>query len=767
MIKPTPFGWVFSVPTVHSGPSPVAVPNHILDPFFPGVIKEDQEAKQAEKNARRQKEVIMSLLKNATATEIKVGEKTLHMETGVLALQAAGSITARIGETVLFCAVTGSKKPREGIDFFPLQVEYREKFYAAGRFPGGYFKREAKPSEKEVLTMRVTDRPIRPLFPEGYHNDVQINMMLMSTDGVQETDSLAINAASTALTLSEIPFQGPIGAVRVGMINGEIILEPTQEEMLKSDLELVFAGTHDKMLMMEGEAKEISDADMVRALKAAHAAIVPIIDAQLELRKSLGLPDKVIETTPVDASFMEAAVAFKGAELSEALSIAAKLERQDKVNEIRDELNTLMTEKFPEMTEDEFFHLFDALEIEVVRNNVLEHGKRIDGRAWDELRPLDAEIGFLPRAHGSGMFSRGETQAVSVVTLGTSSDGQSLDGITGGVREKKFILHYNFPPYCVGEAGRLGMTSRREIGHGNLAERALKNIIPEEYPYSIRVVSEIMGSNGSSSMASACVGTLSLMDAGVPIKAPVAGISVGLFTNESKSQLVLDILGSEDHCGDMDFKVCGTRAGITSFQVDLKIPGLTWDQVEGAFELATAGRMKILDYMETVISEPREELSVYAPRLESIKIDPEKIGALIGPGGKNIRRIQDGFGVKIDIEDDGTVTIFSPDGDALKAAIHDIEASTGEAEVGKLYTGKVTGTKPFGAFVEILPGLEGLVHISQLADYRVANTEDIVNVGDEITVKCLEVSDNGRVSLSLKAAQAEMEESDETGSNED
>ncbi|MGA0369927.1 MAG: polyribonucleotide nucleotidyltransferase, partial [Kiritimatiellia bacterium] len=410
----------------------------------------------------------MKMLKNATATEIQVGEKTLHMETGVLALQAAGAITARIGETVLFCAVTGSKTPREGIDFFPLQVEYREKFYAAGRFPGGYFKREAKPSEKEVLTMRVTDRPIRPLFPEGYHNDVQINMMLMSTDGKQETDSLAINAASAALTISEIPFQGPIGAVRVGIINGEIVLEPTQEQMLESDLELVFAGTRDKMLMMEGEAKEISDEQMIQALKAAHAAIVPIIDAQLELRKALGLPDKVIETVPVDATLMEAAVAFKGAELSEALCIPGKLERQDKVHEIREELKVLMTEKFPEMTEDAFFHLFDALEIEVVRTNVLEHDKRIDGRAWDELRPLEAEVGFLPRAHGSGMFSRGETQAVSVVTLGTSSDAQSLDGITGGIREKKFILHYNFPPYCVGEAGRLGMTSRREIGHGNL-----------------------------------------------------------------------------------------------------------------------------------------------------------------------------------------------------------------------------------------------------------------------------------------------------------
>lgn len=699
----------------------------------------------------------MKMLQNATATEVKIGEKSLSIETGALARQAAGSVMLRLADTVLFCAVTGSKKPREGIDFLPLQVEYREKFYSAGRFPGGYFKREAKPSEKEVLTMRVTDRPIRPLFPEGYHNDVQINMMLMSTDGQQETDSMAINAASTALTLSEIPFQGPIAAVRVGRVNGEFILEPTQDQMQESDLELTYAGNRDKMIMMEGEAKEIPEADMIAALKFAHQAIVPIIDAQLELRRTLGLPDKVIEENPVDQGLLEAAMDLKGTELGEALTIADKIERQNQVAVVREQLQEQMTEKFPEMTEDEYFHLFDELEIQVVRRNVLEHDRRIDGRAMDELRPLDCQVGFLPRTHGSGMFQRGDTQAVAITTLGTGKDSQSLDGITGGLREKNFILHYNFPPYCVGEAGRLGMTSRREIGHGNLAERALKNVIPDDYPYSIRLVSEIMGSNGSSSMASACVGTLALMDAGVPIKAPVAGISVGLFTGKDQSKLAIDILGTEDHCGDMDFKVCGTRNGITSFQVDLKIKGLDWDLAEGAFALAKKGREQILDHMASVLPAPRAELNQYAPRLETIMIDPEKIGALIGPGGKNIRRITDEFNIQIDIDDDGSVTIFSPDGDALKAGIREIEACTGEAEVGKLYTGRVTGTKAFGAFVEILPGLEGLVHISQLADYRVENTEDIVNVGDTITVKCLEVSDNGRVSLSLKAAREEME----------
>ena len=696
----------------------------------------------------------MKMMKDATSIEVKIGEKTLTLETGVLAKQAASAVVASIGETFLFCAISTSKA-REGIDFFPMQVEYKEKFYAAGRFPGGFFKREARPSEKEVLIMRVTDRPIRPLFPEGYRNELQINMMLMSTDGTQEVDAMAINAASTALTLSEVPFQGPIGAVRVGRVNGQLILEPTQAEMLESDLDLTYAGTRDKLLMMEGEAKEISDEDMVAALKFAHSAIVDIIDAQLAFRRSLGLPDKVIEPVPVNEDHMNAAIAFQGEALGEALTIAGKLARQEKVAEIRDALKEQMTEKFPEMSDEEYFQLFDKLEIQVVRDNVLKHGKRIDGRKPEEMRPLSGAVGLLPRTHGSAMFQRGETQAVAVITLGTGGDAQMMDGVTGGPREKNFLLHYNFPPYSVGEAGRLGMTSRREIGHGNLAERSLKNVIPADFPYSVRVVSEVMSSNGSTSMASTCSGCMALMDAGVPITSPVAGISVGLFSQDDNNVLVLDILGSEDHCGDMDFKVCGTRKGITGFQVDLKIHGLSWDLVEGAFTLARQGRLQIIDAMEAVIPEPRAELSPVAPRFEKIKIDPEKIGALIGPGGKNIRRITDLYKVQIDIEEDGTVSIFSPDGAALKAAVHEIEASTGEAEIGKLYTGRVTGTKEFGAFVEILPGLEGLVHISQLADYRVNRTEDIVNVGDVITVKCLDVSDNGRVSLSLKAAVVE------------
>ena len=714
------------------------------------------ESEDKEDTTKRRKKTKM--FEQATKQEIQVGGKTLTIETGILAKQAAGAVTLTMGDNVLFCAVSGSKKPRQGIDFFPLQVEYREKAYAAGRFPGGFFKREARPSEKEILTMRVTDRPIRPLFPEGYHNDVQINMMLMSTDATMDTESMAINAASTALMISEIPFMGPIGAVRVGRVNGEFILEPNREQMAQSDLELVYAGTRDKMLMMEGEAKEIPDEAMIEAMKFGHEAVVMIIDAQLELRSKLGLPTKVVEQVPVDSALMNAATEFIGAEFSEVLTISGKLERQDRVNEMREKLQGLMQERFPELTDDEYFHLFHALEIETVRQNVLQRDQRIDGRRLDEIRPLEAHIGILPRTHGSAMFQRGETQSIGTVTLGTAGDAQSLDSITGGPTKKPFILHYNFPPYSVGEAGRLGATSRREIGHGNLAERSLKNMIPADFPYTVRLVSEITESNGSSSMASSCVGTLALMDAGVPMKEPVAGISVGLFADSEKSKLIIDILGSEDHCGDMDFKVCGTRNGITAFQVDLKIDGLTWDQVENAFEMARVGRLDILEMMKGIIAEPREELSMHAPRFEKISIDPEKIGALIGPGGKNIRRITETHSVQIDIEDDGTVSIFSPDGEKLRNALDEVSALTAEAEIGRLYKGRVTGTKEFGAFVEIIPGIEGLVHISQLADHRVNQTEDIVNVGDEITVKCLDVSDNGRISLSLKEALAEMEE---------
>lgn len=697
-------------------------------------------------------------MNEAKKVQCEVGGKQIEIEAGLLAQQANGAVTIQMGDTVLICTVTAAKAPREGVDFFPLQVEYREKFYAAGRFPGGFFKREARPSEKEILTMRATDRPLRPLFPEGYRNEVQIISSLLSTDCIDEPDILSINGASAALVISDIPFNGPVGAVRVGRVDGEFIINPNHVQIEEGDLNLTYVGNRDLPLMIEGDAKEISEADMVAAMKLAHEACVKLVDAQLELRKAMGLPEKIFEDRPVDQSLMDKARASVGTSLSDALQIPGKLERHDKVHAVRDALKASLLEQVPEMTDEEFFQLFDALEIETVRNNVLDHKKRIDGRASDELRELAGRVGLLPRTHGSSLFNRGETQALATVTLGTLKDAQAMDALSGGPDEKRFMLHYNFPPYCVGEPGRIGTTSRREIGHGNLAERSLKPVIPADYPYTIRIVSEIMGSNGSSSMASACAGTLALMDAGVPITKPVAGISVGLFSRNDDAELVIDILGAEDHCGDMDFKVCGTRDGITGFQVDLKIRGLRWDLVEGAFELARKGRLQILDYMASVIPESRTELSAHAPRITQMKIPVDKIGALIGPGGKNIRRITDTLKVQIDIEDDGSVQIFSNDKEAMDAAIREVESLTAEAEEGKIYRGRVTGTKEFGAFVEIMPGKEGLVHISELADFRVKQTEDICKIGDEMWVKCLSVEENGRIRLSRKAALAEKGE---------
>jgi polyribonucleotide nucleotidyltransferase len=697
-------------------------------------------------------------MSNTHTVACEVGGKEIQIDAGLLAQQANGAVTIRMSDTVLICTVTAAKKPREGVDFFPLQVEYREKFYAAGRFPGGFFKREARPSEKEILTMRATDRPLRPLFPEGYRNEVQIISSLLSTDCIDEPDILSINGASAALVISDIPFNGPVGAVRVGRVNGEFILNPTHAQIEEGDLNLTYVGNRELPLMIEGDAKEISEADMVAAMKLAHEACVKLCDAQLQLRAAMGLPEKLFEDVQVDGDLLDKARALAGAELSEALSISGKLERQERVSAVREKLQAGLLEQVPEMTEETFFQLFDAFEIETVRNNVLDKKQRIDGRGFDELRPLAAQAGLLPRTHGSSLFNRGETQALATVTLGTLKDAQSMDALSGGPDEKRFMLHYNFPPYCVGEPGRIGTTSRREIGHGNLAERSLKPVIPADYPYTIRIVSEIMGSNGSSSMASVCAGTLALMDAGVAITKPVAGISVGLFSRGEEAALVADILGAEDHCGDMDFKVSGTRDGITGFQVDLKIRGLRWELVEGAFALARESRIKILDYMQSVLPATREELSQHAPRITQMKIPVDKIGALIGPGGKNIRRITDTYGVQIDIEDDGSVQIFSNDKAAMDAAVNEVQGLTAEAEEGKIYHGRVTGVKEFGAFVEILPSKEGLVHISEMADRRIGSVDEICKVGDMMWVKCLNVEDNGRIRLSRKAALAEKGE---------
>ncbi len=693
-----------------------------------------------------------------TSVTIEVGGKPLTIETGLLANQAAGSVTVRLGDTILLSAITATDKPREGIDYFPLQVEYREKFYAAGRFPGGFFKREARPAEKEILTSRLTDRPIRPLFPEDYRNDVQINNMLLSCDGENDSDILSIIASSAALTISEIPFMGPIAGVRVCRVNGEFVVNPTYEAREKSDLNLIYCGNRELPLMIEGDAQEASEEDMVAAMRFGHTECVKIIDAQLELRSKLGLPEKVVEVTAEKSELLDAALAAVGGELAEALTVPGKHERKAAVKEVMAALNEKLLEQFPEMTTEEFRATSDELEITTVRTNALEKGVRIDGRAFDEIRPLSSMVSVLPRPHGSAIFERGETQALGIVTLGTKSDKQSLDAVTGGDIEKRFMLHYNFPPYSVGEVGRLGSTGRREIGHGALGERSLLQVIPEDFPYTIRVVSDIMSCNGSSSMATICVGSLALMDAGVPITRPVAGISVGLFSNEEKNILVTDIIGTEDHCGDMDFKVAGTTEGVTGFQVDLKIHGLSWDLVEGAFKQAKEARLKIIDAMTSTLAEPRKELSPHAPQIESIVIPQDKIGELIGPGGKNIRRITELSGAQLDIEEDGTVNIFAVNGEAMAIAKREVGMITAEVEEGKIYDGKVSGVKEFGAFVEVLPGKDGLVHISELSDERVNKVEDICNVGDQMWVKCIGIDDRGRVRLSRRAAMEDMDE---------
>ena len=696
-------------------------------------------------------------MKNTIFVETEIGGRPLRIETGLLAKQAGGAVTVQLGDTILFSAVTAADAPKEGIDYFPLQVEYREKYYAAGKFPGGFFKREARPSEKEILTARFTDRPIRPLFQQGFKNEVQINNMLLSADGQNDPDVLSIVAASAALVISDLPFYGPIGAVRVGRIDGKLVFNPTNAERLTSDLDLIYTGLSELPVMIEGDAREISEQEFLQAMKAAHAEARKLIEIQLELRRKLGLPDKKIADLVGDRSLIDAARAAAGTHLAEALCVVEKAERATRVKKVTEDLKTKLLSSFPEMTNEQFRPMLDELNIETVRSLVLEKKRRIDGRAFDEVRPLVGQVGLLPRAHGSALFNRGETQSLATVTLGSQQDSQELDVITGGLPEKKFMVHYNFPPYSVGEVGRLGFTGRREIGHGALAERSLEQVMPPDYGYTVRLVSDIMGSNGSTSMATVCAGSLALMDAGIPVKKAVAGISIGLFTalGKGKSALVTDILGTEDHCGDMDFKVAGTRDGITGFQVDLKIRGLEWRLVEEALEMARAARMKILDYMASVIPEPRKELSPYAPRVHVLKINPEKIGGLIGPGGKNIRRITDLTGAQIDIDDDGTVHVFTTNGESLEIALKEIGMISAEPEEGVIYDGTVTGIKEFGAFVEIFPGTDGLVHISELADFRVGRVEDICKMGDQMWVKCIGIDDRGKIRLSRRAAMKE------------
>ncbi len=696
----------------------------------------------------------------------QVGDKQIIIETGRLAKQADGAVTVQLGETIVIVAAVAATKAKEGQEFFPLTVDYREKAAAAGKFPGGYFKREGRPTEKEILTCRLTDRPIRPLFPKGWYNEVQVQSILLSADGQNDPDMLALVGASAALMVSDIPWAGPLGAVRVGRVKGQFIANPTHEQMAESDLDLVYVGNQSDIVMYEGSAKEISEADFNAALKFGHEAIQPLIEAQKELVKRAGKKKREITLNIVPDEILQEAKKLAGDRMVPALLTPGKLAREDACRAIQDEVGAKLAEKFgaEKVTDFVIKDAFYYIQKEAVRGLILKDGKRLDGRGLDVVRPISSEVGLLPRAHGSALFSRGETQALTLVTLGTGEDVQEFDAYTGGDTEKKFILHYNFPNFSVGETGRISGPGRREIGHGALAERSLEPMLPlSNYPYSVRVTSEIMESNGSTSMATVCGGSLALMDAGVPMVRPVGGISIGLCAEYggddkiAKYKLLTDIIGWEDHFCDMDCKIAGTEKGITGFQLDLKLRGVPHAMMTEAVEMARVARLFILGEMAKTLAEPRKEISKYAPRIETLKINPEKIGAIIGPGGKNIKKLVEESGCEIDIEDDGTVNIFSVTEEGMKIARDAIMGMTAEAEPGKIYRGKVVTIKEFGAFVEFLPGKDGLVHISELANFRVKKTEDIVKVGDEITVKCLGVDEKGRVRLSRRAAMAERD----------
>lgn len=694
-----------------------------------------------------------------------IGDKEIIIETGKVAKQADGAVTVQLGDTIVIVAAVAATKAKEGQDFFPLTVDYREKAAAAGKFPGGYFKREGRPTEKEILTCRLTDRPIRPLFPKGWYNEVQVQTILLSADGENEPDILSIVGASAALMVSDIPWAGPLGAVRVGRINGQFVANPTHSEQAGSDLDLVYVGNEKDVVMFEGSAREITEADFNAALRYAQEVIQPMIAAQKELAAKSGKQKREIALKIVPDEILNEAKTLAGDRFIPALLTPGKLAREHAVNTIKDEVGAKLIEKFGEEKVNEFVinDAFYYIQKEAVRKLILEHGKRLDGRGFDQIRALHSEVGILPRAHGSALFSRGETQAITLATLGTGDDTQEFDSYTGGESSKKFLLHYNFPNFSVGETGRISGPGRREIGHGALAERSLEPMLPlKDYPYAVRVTSEIMESNGSTSMATVCGGTLALMDAGVPLIRPVAGISIGIcteFSGEaiSKYQLLTDIIGWEDGYCDMDCKIAGTERGITGFQLDLKLKGLPQNIMTEAIEKARLARLFILGEMAKTIAAPRKDISPYAPRITSLKINPEKIGAVIGPGGKNIKKLVEESGCEIDIEDDGTVNIFSVSAEGMKIAVDAITGMTSEAEVGKIYRGKVVTVKEFGAFVEFLPGKDGLVHISELANFRVKKTEDIVKVGDDITVKCLGVDEKGRVRLSRKAAMEDRD----------
>ena len=684
--------------------------------------------------------------------ELDWAGRKLVLETGRIARQADGAVFASYGETTLLATVVSAKTPKPGQDFFPLTVNYQEKAFAAGRIPGGYFKREGRPSEKETLVSRLIDRPIRPLFPAGYRNDTQVVITVLSHDLENDPDVLAMVATSAALTLSGVPFMGPIGGARVGHIGGQLKLNPTVDEMKESALDLVVAGTHDAVLMVESEAKELSEATMLEAVMTGHRGFQPVLDAIIRLAEKAAKEPR--ELNVADKSAVEEAVrGVAEAELREAYKITAKQERYKAVDAVKAKVAAVLMPVDGEarFTKEEVGHAFHDLQAKVVRWNILDNGIRIDGRDVKTVRPIVSEVGILPRAHGSALFTRGETQALVVATLGTGEDEQYIDSLEGTYKER-FLLHYNFPPYSVGETGRMGSPGRREIGHGKLAWRAIRPMLPTaaEFPYTVRIVSEITESNGSSSMATVCGSSLALMDAGVPLKRPTAGIAMGLILEGERYAVLSDILGDEDHLGDMDFKVAGTEEGITSLQMDIKITGINEEIMRVALDQAKGGRLHILGEMSKALTGARAELGEFAPRIETLKIATDKIRDVIGSGGKVIREIVEKTGAKINIEDDGTVKVASADGNSIKAAIAWIKSIASDPEVGQIYDGTVVKVVDFGAFVNFFGAKDGLVHISQLAKGRVAKASDVVKEGDKVKVKLVGFDDRGKVRLSMR-----------------
>jgi polyribonucleotide nucleotidyltransferase len=692
--------------------------------------------------------------------QIDFGGRPFSIETGKVAKQANGSVMVQYGETVVLITAVTSDKKREALDFIPLTVNYLEMTYAAGRIPGGFFKREGKPSDRETLISRFIDRPLRPLFPKGFQNEIQIIATVLSADQDNDPSILGMIGASSALSLSDIPFDGPIGGAKVGRIDGEFVLNPTHEELELSDIDLFVAGSEDAIIMVEGSAKEVKEEEILEAILFGHRSLKPVINLQKEMRSALGVPPREFELQKPEETLYEGVSTVAQKKIEETFHIREKKERRERLEEI-------LQLAFQELrAEDESSQkmvkiAFEEIYRKLVRKLILERKQRIDGRGLSEIRPISCEVGILPRTHGSALFTRGETQVLAVVTFGTSEDEQKINSLSGETY-KSFMLHYNFPPFCTGEVSPLRSPSRREIGHGALAERAILPVLPsnEKFPYTIRIVSEVLESNGSSSMATVCGASLSLMDAGVPIKAPVAGIAMGLILEEGDTAVLSDILGDEDHLGDMDFKVAGTSEGVTAIQMDIKVRGISKEIMKKVLDQAREGRFHILSKMNETISHPRKDLSRHAPRIVSLQVKQEKIRDIIGPGGKNIRAIVDQTGVKVDVEDSGLVKLASPNYEAIEKAIYMIKRLTQEVEVGSLYTGKVVRILGFGAIVELFPGTDGLIHISQLAEGHVKEVSDVLKEGDEVQVKVIDIDPQGRIRLSRKAALREMKQSE-------